>query len=100
MGRWDDGTLGRFDLRSSLLTLGRFQASLTLLLLTRNLDLRSNLLTLGRFQASLVLLLLTRNLAPMMAVYGLNPSVTLPPHDDVTKSALRAIVLQRTKVIA
>jgi hypothetical protein len=70
MGRWDDGTLGR----------------LTLLLL--NLD----------FQSSL--LLLTRNLAPVMAVYGLNPSVTLPPHDDVSKSALRAIVLQRTQVIA
>ena len=82
MGRWDDGTLGR----------------LTLLLL--NLDFQSSLLTLGRVQASLVLLLLTRNLAPMMPVYGLNPSVTLPPHDDVSKSTLRAIVLQRTQVIA
>ena len=36
----------------------------------------------------------------MMAVYRFNPSVTLPPHNHIAKSALRAIVLQRTKVIA
>ena len=66
MGRWDDGTMGRF----------------TLLLLNRNLDLWLS------------------NLAPVMAVDGFYPSVALPPHDDVAKSAIRAIVLQRTQVIA
>ena len=74
MGRWDNGTMGRFDLRSSLLTL-------------------------GRIRASSILLSLNRNLGPMMAVNGFNPPIALPTHDDVAKSAFRAVVLQCTKII-
>ena len=50
MGRWDDGTLGRF--------------------------------------------------CPMMAVDSLDPSVSFPAHDDVTKSALASACFQCTEIIA
>ena len=39
------------------------------------------------------------HLLPMMAVYGLNPSILLPSHHDATDSALCTIVLQSPKVI-